>query len=179
MIGFFPKRYPDELLYSQLCRYHRKSGYPAFLNSCDDLYKHRIYASTKDILDEAIKNLHLTEVEHSEVHTVSGEILKLNPDGTTERDEFDDIELYGYPGYLYGDYDGYGYYGCYGGDYGAEATRWYVNDLKSIASAYGYDPSEVDRLLEYGYSLEEIEDALYSSIEGVPSVLDDEEGGEA
>ena len=41
MIAFFPDPYPDELLYSRLCRYHVRSGHIHYISSCDDLYLHR------------------------------------------------------------------------------------------------------------------------------------------
>lgn len=39
MIAFFPEIYPDELLYSQLARYHSRSGYARYAFSVADLYK--------------------------------------------------------------------------------------------------------------------------------------------
>ena len=37
MIGFFPDIYPDELLYSQLCRYYQRTGYTKFLFAVDSI----------------------------------------------------------------------------------------------------------------------------------------------
>ncbi len=39
MILYFPKAYPDELLYSQLSRYYIKSGYTAYRFAAEALYK--------------------------------------------------------------------------------------------------------------------------------------------
>ena len=39
MIAFFPKAYPDELLYSQIARYHQRSGYARFVFTAEDIYK--------------------------------------------------------------------------------------------------------------------------------------------
>ncbi len=39
MISFFPEIYPDELLYSQLARYHSRSGYARYIFSVSDLFK--------------------------------------------------------------------------------------------------------------------------------------------
>ena len=39
MIAFFPKAYPDELLYSQLARYYVRSGYAKYVFAVTDLYK--------------------------------------------------------------------------------------------------------------------------------------------
>ena len=41
MIGFFPDIYPDELLYSQLCRYYQRTGYTKYLFAVDDLFMRR------------------------------------------------------------------------------------------------------------------------------------------
>lgn len=38
MIAFFPEIYPDELLYSQLARYHVKSGYMIYRSAAEDLF---------------------------------------------------------------------------------------------------------------------------------------------
>lgn len=39
MIAFFPEVYPDELLYSQISRYHQRSGYARFVFTAEDIYK--------------------------------------------------------------------------------------------------------------------------------------------
>ena len=41
MIGFFPDIYPDELLYSQLCRYYQRTGYTKYIFAVDDLFMRR------------------------------------------------------------------------------------------------------------------------------------------
>ena len=41
MIGFFPEIYPDELLYSQLCRYYQRTGYTKYIFAVDDLFMRR------------------------------------------------------------------------------------------------------------------------------------------
>ena len=38
MIAFFPEIYPDELLYSQLARYHKRSGYARYVFTVADIY---------------------------------------------------------------------------------------------------------------------------------------------
>lgn len=42
MIAFFPKAYEDELLYSQISRYHQRSGYARFVFTETDIYKNGI-----------------------------------------------------------------------------------------------------------------------------------------
>lgn len=41
MIAFFPEIYPDELLYSQLARYHIRSGYARYAYTVDDIYNNQ------------------------------------------------------------------------------------------------------------------------------------------
>ena len=41
MIAFFPDAYPDELLYSRICRYHVRSGNFCIAFTFDDIYVHR------------------------------------------------------------------------------------------------------------------------------------------
>ena len=41
MIAFFPEIYPDELLYSQLARYHIRSGYTRYAYTVDDIYNNQ------------------------------------------------------------------------------------------------------------------------------------------
>ena len=38
----------------------------------------------------------------------------------------------------------------------------YVNELKSVASAFGYTPEDIDWLIREGISPEEIEEYFYS-----------------
>ena len=39
MIAFFPEIYPDELLYSQLARYHSRNGYVRYVFSAEEIFK--------------------------------------------------------------------------------------------------------------------------------------------
>ena len=39
MIAFFPEIYPDELLYSQIARYHSRSGYTRYAYTVSDIYQ--------------------------------------------------------------------------------------------------------------------------------------------
>lgn len=41
MIGFFPRSYEDELLYSRLCRYYQRTGYTNYRSAVDDLFMRR------------------------------------------------------------------------------------------------------------------------------------------
>lgn len=39
MIAFFPAAYPDELLYSQISRFHQRGGYARFVFTAEDIYR--------------------------------------------------------------------------------------------------------------------------------------------
>ena len=74
------------------------------------------------------------------------DILRIDSDGNIERSEFfayNDIStLYSLP----------------------RKTPWdkyYINQLKEIASCFGVDPQYVDLLYENGFSADEIEELLY------------------
>lgn len=131
-----------------------------------------VYASTDNILFKGIADTDfvkdIVNGDFKQVCIKSGEIVRIFKNGTIVRDSFKMDYSYGYNfnswrysglhNYSYNLDDDYGYsdYG-YGYDYEAE----YISDLKDIATSMGFDPSEVDELLEAGFTLEEVEDYLY------------------
>ena len=70
-----------------------------------------------------------------------GDILKITSAGNTES--------FGMHWYDYGV--------GYGSSYGTE----YLDDIKSVASAYGMDPDTIQAMYDDGYTLDELEDLLY------------------
>ena len=52
MIGFFPEIYPDELLYSQLCRYYQRSGYTGYIYAADDIFLRRTVHPSIEFVNE-------------------------------------------------------------------------------------------------------------------------------
>lgn len=52
MISFFPKAYPEELIYSQLARYYVKSGYLSLAYAIEDLYVHKYTTPDIEFLNE-------------------------------------------------------------------------------------------------------------------------------
>lgn len=61
MIAFFPEIYPDELLYSQLARYHAKSGYMIYRSAAEDLFNNPTVRPDIDfanrLSNDALKNI--------------------------------------------------------------------------------------------------------------------------
>lgn len=117
-----------------------------------------LYASTEEILHRAMSQMDLGTYKPCRIPLDCGDILRIDRDGTLTRSEFDDYRLfarwrsplwdmsYRYPW--------------------KEAQisvpeESYLDEIKSVASAFGYVPEEIDRLAEMGFSPEELEDYLY------------------
>lgn len=117
-----------------------------------------LYASTEEILRRAISQLDLDAYKSCRIPLDCGEILRIGRDGALTRSQFDDYRLFAR----------------------WRASIWdmpyrrpwkerelpapedsYLEDVKSVASAFGYAPEEIDRLAEMGFSPEELEDYLY------------------
>ena len=122
------------------------------------------YASTEDILFKSVIDYAplLNEVKKGgfeQIDINEGEILKICNDGNLERKNF-----------AYRDY-----YGRHWWDFGisdskasslSATEKEYIEDLKSVAAFQGYDPSDIDELIEAGFSLWEIEDYIYYGMDG-------------
>ncbi len=115
-----------------------------------------IYASTKEILTKALKKLGLKK--YKEVSIKEGEILKINADGSRERDEFNMNYCYGYGWY---DYGGRPYYYGYGRKKNKEFTDEYLEELVACAKSKGIDKSTVYELFDMGYDYLDIEEMIY------------------
>lgn len=114
-----------------------------------------VYASTLSILWKALVDTELfTDLqlnEYEEIDISDGEILKLYSSGQTQRDKFE-----------FNEYASYGLdwrTGYCSRSYGTRNE--YIDDIKTVASYYGYDGEEIDCLLKNGFTPEEVEDMLY------------------
>lgn len=127
---------------SPLCIYH----YPGL-----GLY---LYASTAEILIDALTRIphHLGEAE--QVHIDGGELLLIGPDGSQQRSSFHFVDPMSYFGF------GYWGLGC-NPAYFQDVREDYTMALKSVAGAFGISPGQIDQLLDEGFTHEEIEDCLY------------------
>ncbi len=99
-----------------------------------------IYASTDEIMREALQKLNLSEC--SRVNVECGDILKIDSDGTIEVRHFD-FQEYNYMGY---------------GHRFIKADREY---LEEIAAIYGIETEDILTLIDFGYDVFEIEEMLY------------------
>ena len=116
-----------------------------------------VYASTKSIFENAIKNTQFANCKHSVIKVDEGEIIKISTNGKFERLEF---ESSSYFDALCRQYKFYNY-------------DWYSNDdyctlaeeeLLSVCNMYGFTEDVILMLLDYGYTSEEIEDMLPHAI---------------
>ena len=114
-------------------------------------YKLYVYASTDEILYKALIGTNLFKEIKSgnfeEIEIKSGEILIICTCGKILRDKFK--------------YEDYSYCGLYDWRrYGLNDD--YITDLKSVSKYYGYEPDDIDVLIEEGFSPEEIEEFIYT-----------------
>lgn len=105
-----------------------------------------IYASTESIMKNALKRVGLHKFDFEKIEVVEGDIMNINKNGEITRSEFEP-KLYRSK-YLswYGDDEPY---------YGVHEEL-----LLAYCGCYGVDTADVELLLEYGYTCDEIEDML-------------------
>ena len=123
-----------------------------------------VYASTDEILYKALIDSpifsSIKRGEYEQVPIEEGEILKICPDGSIERGEFD----FRYYRGRYNWWD-YGVPYCYSVEAQSDGAKDYAKDyletLKQMAMYEGYSPGLIDDLLAEGFSLDEIEMYLY------------------
>lgn len=115
-----------------------------------------LYASTKPILEQGLRGTWLRREQAVEVPLSAGEILHIAPDGSLRLDSFQMPEplfsLWGGPSRYW---------------HSPTRTRRssrqtaYVEDLKHLASVFGYTPEDVEEFLTDGFTPEEIEEVFY------------------
>lgn len=110
-----------------------------------------LYASTEQILHQALSNLHLSAKSAVVVKIQSGEIVRVDSSGELSRSTFDDRKLYCW----------YSPHTFRYSPFVRKKDKTYVDELKSVAGAFGYTPESIDRFISMGYMPEEIEEYLY------------------
>lgn len=113
-----------------------------------------VYASTMSILWKALVDTELfsdlKSGEYEEIHVADGEILKIYSSGQTQRDKFH-----------FNEFASYGLDWRTGYCFSYDSKDEYIDDIKSVASYYGYNSEEIDCLLNNGFTPEEVEEMLY------------------
>ena len=117
-----------------------------------------LYASTEEILWRAMARMGLETYRTSRVTADCGEILHMDRDGALIRSGFDDYQLLtSWQDALWG----IPQQSCWEGLDNPPASESYLEEVKSVAAAFGYAPEEIDRLAKLGFSPGELEEFLY------------------
>lgn len=104
------------------------------------------YASTESIMKNALKRVGLHKFAYERIQTAEGDILRIDKNGVIERAEFEPRV----------------FRSRYGGWHDWEEEYYSVHEelLLAYCGCYGVDSSDVELLLEYGYTCDEIEEML-------------------
>lgn len=115
-----------------------------------------VYASTLSILWKALVDTELFADlqlhKYEDIDITDGEILKIYSSGQTQRGKFEFNEYASY---------GYDWRTGYCGSYFSKDD--YIDDIKSVASYYGYEEDDIDTMLRQGFTPDEIEQILYDN----------------
>ena len=107
-----------------------------------------LYASTEEILQDALKRVTLPRARKKRIDISCGQIVKIDRSGTVLKSSF-------HSGSIVRGFCGYPYHLCV-------PPKPYLEELKELASMFGYSPREIERFHRNGYSAQEIEELLYS-----------------
>ena len=115
-----------------------------------------VYASTDSILKKAMAKTILQHFKNEEIGIHEGEIFKFDSNAKLTSSRYE-VKEYFSPKYY--DYDWF--------DYPNQTSEDAPLDdfLFSYARMFGYEDYEIEELLEYGYTADEIEDLLYDEEE--------------
>lgn len=118
-----------------------------------------IYASTEQILKSALSRLNLRAGNYEKIPMSEGDILRVDRNGGREWGTFDALRSYydGRSSFRLASYPTWWNAVCETGD------ETYLDELKTVASAFGYTPESIDSLYAQGFAPEEIEEFLYES----------------
>jgi len=122
-------------------------------------YGFYLYASTEAILVSALKKLGIPLAQGKKIAADSGDILCIDRSGSITKSEFDDFKIY--QSYSLRNSRWLDCEPSYTDVTADDAYEAYLEELKSVASCYGYDSDDIDQLLIDGFTFEDIEEALY------------------
>ena len=108
-----------------------------------------VYASTESIMKKALQKVGLHKFAMERVETDEGDILCIDRNGEVTRSEFEPKI----------------YRSKYGSWYYPDEVYYGVHEemLLAYCNCYGVDSSDVELLLEFGYTCDEIEEMLVDS----------------
>lgn len=114
-----------------------------------------LYASTQEILQRALERTKLPLKHYEKIQLHSGDLLRIDARGAITRQTFDDSKLlFGWHGSLW-DYEPYRQ------RMSDPAGTTHLDEIKSVAMAFGYAPEEIDSLAAAGFGADELEEMLY------------------
>lgn len=111
-----------------------------------------VYASTTAILNAALKSVKFT-AEYNDILINDSDIVRIDSNGNLSVSTFEGH----FPERSYRNW-----FNWYGYDFD-DKNEDYTNDLLMICNCYGVDREDVELLLEFGYSSDEIEEMLLDS----------------
>jgi len=107
-----------------------------------------VYASTEDILKNALKRVGLHVFASERIDVEEGDIIKIDRNGNITRSEFEPKIYRSKYGAWYGLDDSY------------YSSNLHEEMLLAYCGCYGVDSEDVEFLLEYGYTCDEVEDLM-------------------
>lgn len=105
-----------------------------------------VYASTESIMKNALRRIGLHKFANERIKTNEGDIIRIDRNGNITRSEFEP-KIYRSKYAAWYDYDP-SYY------------NMHEEILLAYCGCYGVDSEDVELLLEYGYTCDEIEEML-------------------
>lgn len=116
-----------------------------------------LYASTENILKDAVRQMPVKLGRATKIHIDSGDILKIDVEGRITRGQFDDSKLLtsgcrSWSSWFLSEPSWYR---------SASEETSYLEDLKAVAAMHGLFPSDIDTLLAEGATVDEIEELIY------------------
>lgn len=135
--------------------YFVKGSSPLYLIHFEKLGLY-VYASTKSIMENALKLCGMNRHSYSVIATDTGDILSINCYGNMARDSFRTFSFERLHPYAFSAYD-------------SEEDETQLDTILEMCNCFGVEPDTVIELLDYGYSYDEIEEFLM-----YPSILQEE-----
>ena len=108
-----------------------------------------LYASTEEILYNALDSLSMSDVNAVDIEIFAGDIMCINSKGHRSVTHFDDSKLY-HSQYMFWPHWTGGYTDTILGSQDP-FDKMYLDELKSVAAYYGYTPESIDRLIRQGF----------------------------
>lgn len=119
-----------------------------------------LYASTAEILRNALRSLGIADTAAVSVKIIPGDIMRIDRDGQRTVSRFDDSALWYDTGFSLWPYSaGTCPVQPAAMNTGSEDIYW--EDLKTVAAYYGYSSEMIDGLRHHGFQPEEVEEYLY------------------